>query len=111
MGKESATKPVAGSVCDIERAFEAAIAAIRAQPDPGRAYEGATELVETLRRLFEKSADLRAESAARIFDTEQMSLAVLADRIGVSKARAAQLIKTAKSATEPEHDAKTEDSK
>ncbi|MEV0589313.1 hypothetical protein [Nonomuraea sp. NPDC050310] len=111
MGKESAAKPVADSVSDIERAFDAATAAIRAESDAGRAYEGATELVETLRRLFEKSADLRAESAARIFDTEQMSLAVLADRIGVSKARAAQLIKTAKSATESQRDATTEDPK
>lgn len=96
MSEEGATERVANAIGDIERAFDVAVLEIQRGTDLSRAYQGATELVETLRRLFERSADLRAQSAARIFDAERMSLATLADRIGVSKARAAQLIKTAK---------------
>ncbi|MEU0570869.1 hypothetical protein ABZ297_36495 [Nonomuraea sp. NPDC005983] len=98
MTKEGVSEAVLSALADLERAFGAAVSAIDAEPDHNRAYDGATELVETVRRLFEASADQRALSAARIFEQERMSLAGLADRIGVSKARAAQLIKTAKDA-------------
>ncbi|MEU7003491.1 hypothetical protein [Nonomuraea sp. NPDC046570] len=100
MTKEGASEAVVAALADLEHAFDTAVTAINAEADPNRAYDGATDLVETLRRIFEASADLRARSAARIFEQERMSLAGLADRIGVSKARAAQLIKTAKSTTE-----------
>lgn len=93
------SEAVQTALASLEHAFDAAIAAINAEPDPSQAYAGATELVETLRRLVEASGDQRALSAARIFEHEQMSLAGLADRIGVSKARAAQLMKTAKEAS------------
>ncbi|MFI6180793.1 hypothetical protein ACIA8R_35050 [Nonomuraea sp. NPDC051191] len=96
MAKEGVSEAVLSALADLERAFDAALMAIDADTDHNRAYNGATELVETLRRLFETSGNQRALSAARIFEQEEMSLAGLADRIGVSKARAAQLIKTAK---------------
>src|SRR5690606_39947820 len=94
MAKEDVSEAVQTALASLEHAFDAAIAAINAESDPSQAYAGATELVETLRRLVEASGDQRALSAARIFEHEQMSLAGLADRIGVSKARAAQLMKT-----------------
>ncbi|MER6578583.1 hypothetical protein [Nonomuraea sp. NPDC001023] len=100
MAKEDVSEPVQTALASLEHAFDAALAVINAEPDPSQAYAGATELVETMRRLVEASGDQRALSAARIFDHEQMSLAGLADRIGVSKARAAQLMKTAKDAGE-----------
>ncbi|MCP2345135.1 hypothetical protein [Nonomuraea roseoviolacea] len=100
MTKEGVSEAVGSALEDLEHAFDAAITAINAESDHNVAYNGATELVETLRRLFEASADQRARSAARIFEQERMSLAGLADRIGVSKARAAQLIKTAKDAND-----------
>ncbi|MFE3455536.1 hypothetical protein ACFXJ8_42150 [Nonomuraea sp. NPDC059194] len=100
MTEEGVSEAVKTALADLGRAFEAAVVAIDAEPDPNRAYGGATELVETLRRLIEASGDHRALTAARIFEQERMSLADLAGRIGVSKARAAQLIKTAKDATD-----------
>ncbi|NRQ35764.1 hypothetical protein HII36_28600 [Nonomuraea sp. NN258] len=96
MANEGVSEAVRSALADLERAFGAALMAIDADTDHNRAYSGATELVETLRRLFETSGNQRALSAARIFEQEELSLAGLADRIGVSKARAAQLIKTAK---------------
>ncbi|MFG1751438.1 hypothetical protein [Streptosporangium sandarakinum] len=101
MTEEDATKAVAAALAALERDSEAAAGAVREIGDPNQAFQQATELVETLRKLYEASADLRAEQAARIFETERMSLAGLADRIGVSKARAAQLVKTAKSVGRP----------
>lgn len=100
MTNEGVSGAVLSALADLEHAFGAAITAINADPDHNRAYSGATELVETLRKLFEASAEQRALSAARIFEQEEMSLAGLAGRIGVSKARAAQLIKTAKDAND-----------
>ncbi|MEO3871316.1 hypothetical protein ABGB18_21090 [Nonomuraea sp. B12E4] len=96
MAREGVSEAVLSALADLERAFDSALMAIDADTDHNRAYNGATELVEMLRRLFETSGNQRALSAARIFEQEEMSLASLADRIGVSKARAAQLIKTAK---------------
>ncbi|TDB97422.1 hypothetical protein E1267_39835 [Nonomuraea longispora] len=96
MAREGVSEAVLSALADLERAFDAALMAIDADTDHNQAYNGATELVETLRRLFETSGNQRALAAARIFEQEKMSLADLADRIGVSKARAAQLVKTAK---------------
>jgi (p)ppGpp synthase/HD superfamily hydrolase len=62
------------------------------------AFESATALADTLRQLAENAANLRARTAARIATEEKLSLSVLATRIGVSKARADQLIKSAKDA-------------
>ncbi|WP_433513572.1 hypothetical protein ACQP2T_60110 [Nonomuraea sp. CA-143628] len=101
MTNEGAIGAVQAALADLENAFGAAIQAIHAEPDHNRAYSDATELVETLRRLFEASADQRALSAARIFREEEMSLAELGGRIGVSKARAAQLIKSARDINSP----------
>ncbi|MEU4697401.1 hypothetical protein [Nonomuraea dietziae] len=100
MTEEGVSEAVKTALADLVRAFDAAVAAIEAEPDPNRAYGGATQLVETIRQLNELSGDRRALTAARIFEQERMSLADLAGRIGVSKARAAQLIKTAKDATD-----------
>jgi hypothetical protein len=103
-----ANEAVTAALADLERAFEAVVGAIKAEPDADRAYGKATELVETLQRLIEASGDLRAQSAARIFKSEGLSLAGLADRISISKARAAQLINTAKKA-DSKSDPMTED--
>ena len=62
------------------------------------AFDSATALADTLRQLAENAANLRARTAARIATEEKLSLSVLATRIGVSKARADQLIKSAKDA-------------
>lgn len=98
MSKEDAAEAIAADLATLDRAFSETVVAVQGVNDPNLAFECATELVEALRRMYEVSGELRAEQAARIFDAEKMSLAGLADRIGVSKARAAQLVNTAKSA-------------
>ncbi|WP_406319130.1 hypothetical protein OHA77_17650 [Streptosporangium sp. NBC_01639] len=108
MTEEDVTEVVAAALTALDRDFEAAVGIVRKIGDPNQAFQQATELGEILRKLYEASADLRAEQAARIFETERMSLAGLADRIGVSKARAAQLVKTAKSANRPKHTSEDE---
>jgi hypothetical protein len=102
MAKNNAGQAVTAALENLDRSAQAVIDAIQADPDPRRAYQEATELVETMQSLLEASGDLRAKSAARIVKDEGLSLAGLAERISVSKARAAQLINTAKKAnTEP----------
>lgn len=71
---------------------------IHGDPQAQHAFDSATALADTLRQLAENAANLRARTAARIATEEKLSLSVLATRIGVSKARADQLIKSAKDA-------------
>lgn len=79
----------------LRRAYKDAADLIENTPAAEQAFESATELAGSLRAVAEDAAELRARMAARIWKAEEMSLAALAQRIGVSKARAAQLIKTA----------------
>lgn len=75
------------------KAYEAAIAEIRELRDPQGALERVTELVETLRQLTIKSAEVRLEIVGRIWEAEKLSLAALAKRVGVSKSRADEMVK------------------
>ncbi len=77
-------------------AFKAAARAIERSADPDDAYGRATELLRASDELVGEAALLRARMAHRIWQSEPMSLAALAKRIGTSKARADQLIRTAK---------------
>ncbi len=60
--------------------------------DPQQAFELATKLVDDLGNLYEQAADLRARQVGRIWRAEELSLADLAERISVSKARAGQFV-------------------
>jgi DNA-binding transcriptional regulator YiaG len=91
-----------GVIAAVRRAYQAAAAAIAATPDPNEAFTQATELANLLRELADAGAELRAQAVARIWESEQMSLSTLAQRIGVSKARADQLIKAARPKPETE---------
>jgi predicted translin family RNA/ssDNA-binding protein len=53
------------------------------------------ELAEAIQELYSWAAEIRKGEMFRIRDEEQLSLAKLADRVGISKARADQLIKAA----------------
>ena len=68
-------------------------------PDPRAAFDGATRLANTLRDAASSAAQVRAGMAAQLWRAEELSLAALADRLGVSKARAAQLVNAAKAGT------------
>ena len=80
----------------LSRAYEEAARAIRAIPEPQRAFAFATRLAKEMRDAHEQASELRSEQVARIWEAEELSLAKLAQRIGVSKARADQLIRAAK---------------
>jgi hypothetical protein len=73
---------------------------IRAIPDSQRAFAFATELGDLLREAADEAATLRAQMVGRIWDEEKLSLAALAERISMSRSRAAQLMKAARSAKE-----------
>lgn len=64
--------------------------------DPDAAFRDATTLGLHLAQHVETAASLRAHAAQRIYDAEKMTLAELADRIGVSKSRAHQFLDAAK---------------
>lgn len=101
MSSDDAATTVTKALADIDRAAKTAAAAIQAEPDPRRAFRLATDLTEVLRERTSDSAELRVLAATRIFEAEHMSLSSLADQIGVSKARAAQLIQTGKQVNRP----------
>jgi hypothetical protein len=88
----------------LRKAVADAMAAIEKTPEPTRAFELATALREAVDGLVGEAADLRARMAARIYDSEKMSLAALARRIGVSKARADQFIRSARSSPQAKAD-------
>jgi hypothetical protein len=77
-------------------AYQEAVATINAIPNPQRAFEYATQLANALRDTYQQASELRTQAAARIWEAEELSLAALAERIGVSKARADQLIRAAR---------------
>jgi hypothetical protein len=84
------------ALASLRDAYEQATAVIHGDSQAQHAFESATALADTLRQLAENAASLRARTAARIATEEKLSLSVLAARIGVSKARADQLIKSVK---------------
>lgn len=78
-----------------------ALASIRAElDDPARpardVYERAGALVALLREACSDAAEVRSRAARRIRDEEGLSLAQLGAVLGVSKERAAQLVRAAK---------------
>ncbi|MET8341014.1 hypothetical protein [Streptosporangium canum] len=68
--------------------------------DLDRAFRRATAVGEHVQTIRERLTELRASTAGRIYDTEKLSLAVLANRVGISRSRAAQLVAEAKRSTE-----------
>jgi len=75
----------------VVHAVKEALTLVRSMPADQRAFEAATELADVLREAAEAASRLRGETVRGIKNAEQLSLAALAERIGVSKARAGQL--------------------
>lgn len=94
----------AGALAEIERACAAAVEAIRQMADPHAAVNAAGRLAAVIREAGSLAAQARAESVRRFQEAEGMSLAELARRLGVSKARANQLVRAAPG-TSPADDA------
>jgi hypothetical protein len=84
----------ATALASLRDAYRQAVVMIRGDSQAQHAFDSATALADALRELAESAANLRARAAARIAEEEKLSLSVLATRIGVSKARADQLVKS-----------------
>lgn len=74
-------------------AADAALDAIRHLTDSQWKLEAAGKLAEALRARSDEAARIRHAEAVRIYEAESLSLAQLANRVGISKARADQIIK------------------
>ena len=74
-------------------AADVALAAIRRIADSQQKLEAAGRVVEALRSRSDEAARIRHAEAVEIYEAESLSLAQLANRVGVSKARADQIIK------------------
>lgn len=91
---------IRAAIADARDVYDHARDVLADETDPHHAFELATEFAVALRALADDGADLRAAAVGRIWENEATSLAKLAQKIGVSKARAAQLVQTARSANE-----------
>jgi hypothetical protein len=76
-------------------AADAALSAIRRMTGSQEKLEAAGKLVDGLRTRSDEAARIRHAEAVRIFETESLSLGQLANRVGISKARADQIIRQA----------------
>jgi hypothetical protein len=90
----AADDAVRGSIEEIRSAYLRAAKAIDNAPVSREAFDLATTLRDSLDELQGEAAELRGHAARRIWESEELSLASLADRVGVSKARAAQFVRS-----------------
>lgn len=79
----------------ITQLIEEALAEVEAADDDEAGFRQASWLVETLRGAATTTAQLRLSVATRIQESGQLSLAQLGKKIGVSKARAAEMMQAA----------------
>ena len=94
--QDDAEQRLSAALTDVHQAYKRAAEALGQIPDPHRAFHVATALATALRELADDAADQRALTVERIWHHEATSLAGLAQRIGVSKARAGQFMKSAR---------------
>lgn len=99
---------VRAALADIDAAHGRAVAAIGVEPSLDVALTAVSELASRVRKLSDADAELRTRIVGRVWDAERLSLAALADRIGVSKARADQLIRNIKKSRQQTEDADDE---
>lgn len=85
----------AQAMADLRDASSRVEAAIVAAIGEDKAYRWATESRSELEQIEERLAGLRPAAAAGIAKRRELSLSQLANRISVSKTRAAQFVHTA----------------
>ena len=83
-------------VAALLKSAEATLDSIAALGDPQERLEAYSRLAEELRMVSDMAARHRGEEVLRIKDAEALSLAALAGRVGISKARADQLVRAAR---------------
>jgi hypothetical protein len=96
MSEEEADKRLAGLLTAFDLAFQRTMNAITTDRDLDRAFRRATVIGDHVQKIREELTGLRAVTAKSIYDRDSLSLAGLADRISVSRTRAAQLVNEAK---------------
>jgi hypothetical protein len=92
MGTETGQQAADEAFTTLRSAYEEATAAIQAMSDGREAFSQAGELARILGEWSQQAAKLRAAVAVRIAKDEELSLAGLADRLSVSRARAQQFM-------------------
>jgi DNA-directed RNA polymerase specialized sigma subunit len=83
----------------LRMAYEEAHALTTAIDEPRAGFAAATQLSEVLQVMLDEVAEMRALIVAQIYDTKTASLAEIAERFGVSKSRADQLVRRGRAAT------------
>ena len=81
---------------EVEAAMDAFAATARTTRAPAETFACATELVDMASEIQAFSARARAIAATRLMQTQGLSLSGLAHQIGVSKARADQMVRSVK---------------
>jgi DNA-binding transcriptional regulator YiaG len=79
-------------------ALSRALDRIEAMPGSPAKTAAIREAAEELAALSARAAEIRRAEVLRIRDEEQLALAPLADRLGITKARAGQIVKEASDA-------------
>lgn len=92
MGSDGADDAISAAL----EAGQEAVDAVRGIPDTQERVEAAGRLADGLRVVQEDAARVRHDGAVDIYKAEDLSLAQLGQRIGVSKARANQILNAAK---------------
>jgi 8-oxo-dGTP diphosphatase len=90
-GYEKGTTPE-GEMVHLQEAFARATAAIRAQPQGADMWRYANDLAELVKKLGVDAADFRGWIAAFLHDYHHVTLEELAAFMGVTRARAHQLV-------------------
>jgi 8-oxo-dGTP diphosphatase len=97
----SQDEPFSATREQLSRALRDALDEAKAVTDSQTAYRQASWLVDVLSAATTASGRLRAAAARRIKDEDGLSLAQLGERLGVSKARAADMLRVTQ-ARQPE---------
>ncbi|MFB9712497.1 hypothetical protein ACQP10_38495 (plasmid) [Streptosporangium sandarakinum] len=84
----------------LSRQYDHAAELIENMSDQDAALKAATELTEVLRLATISAGQLRADRVYKLWQSRHLSLSKLADVVGVSKTRAAEMINTAKKSQE-----------
>lgn len=99
-GYTKGTTP-AGEIAHLREAFAMATAAIQAWPNATEAWQAANDLAELVGKLRGEAADFRGYLAAYLLDYHGVSIGELAAFMGVSRARASQIITRAREKGNP----------
>lgn len=90
-GYEKGTTPE-GEMAHMQEALARATAAIQAQPTPREAWDAATALTDFIRDLSMQAGEFRAYLASFLLDYHGVTIQELAAFMGVTRARASQLV-------------------